>query len=153
MNAYEDRLEFKPKPSRYLIWFLSLIHIGAAFAVIVSVPAKPLVLCLLVLLLYSFAFAWRRHVSHIGRYGIHRVVCEADGVWLLDNGRDEIHQARLLPSSYLHPKLVILNFVHVDDGRKRNLLLCPDSLDNDCLRRLRARLRFSFEAKIQSQQA
>ena len=73
------------------------------------------------------------HYARVGR--------GPDGRWLLQDQRGEMCQARLLPSSYLHPKLVILNFSLERFPRRRSLVLCPDSLDAQTLRQLRVRLR------------
>jgi hypothetical protein len=96
---------------------------------------------LLALVALSFYRNYRRHVLHRGRRAPRRVVCHGDGRWLLQDHRGEMQEARLLPSSYLHPRLVILNFTLRQRPRRRNLVLCPDSLDAQTLRQLRVRLR------------
>jgi hypothetical protein len=76
-----------------------------------------------------------------------RVVCRADGAWFLQDNEGALREARLLPSSYLHPKLVILNFALGSRAGKRNLVLCPDSLDAQTLRRLRQHLRVTAQGQ------
>ena len=66
---------------------------------------------------------------------------QVDGQWLLEDAAHQSHIALLMPSSYLHARLLILNFKLVESGRRRTVILLPDSLDVQTLRRLRSRLR------------
>jgi hypothetical protein len=134
-------LDFKPRPSVLLARFLFAVHALAVITVLVWVPGRGMVAALLVLIALSLFRNYRRHVLHRGQRAPRRVVCGGDGHWLLQDQQGEMRPARLLPSSYLHPRLVILNFALDESPRRRNLVLCPDSLDAQTLRQLRARLR------------
>jgi toxin CptA len=134
-------LEFRPRPSRLLARFLLVAHALAAVVVLVSVPGRLAMAVLLGLVLVSFYRAYRRHVLQVGRRAARRVVCQEDGAWFLQDTQGVVREARLLPSTFLHPRLVILNFELCRCAGRRNLVLCPDSLDPQTLRRLRARLR------------
>lgn len=134
-------LDFKPRRSVLLARFLFAVHALAAVTVLVWVPGRGAVAALLALIAVSFFRNYRRHVLHRGQRAPRRVVCGDDGHWLLQDQQGEMRPARLLPSSYLHPRLVILNFALDQYPRRRNLVLCPDSLDAQTLRQLRARLR------------
>jgi hypothetical protein len=63
-----------------------------------------------------------------------------DGVWILTLVSGEQVEARLQPSSFVSPILILLNF-RCRRWRSCSLVLPPDCLDPDLLRRLRARLR------------
>lgn len=134
-------LDFKPRASRLLSRFLIMVHALAAVVILLWVPGRVAVAALLGLVVISFLSNYRRHVLHRGRHAPRRVVCQGNGQWQLQDRYGEMLPARLHPSSYLHPKLVILNFVLDRAPRRRNLVLCPDSLDTQTLRQLRARLR------------
>jgi toxin CptA len=134
-------LDFKPRASRLLARFLIVVHALAVVTVLLWVPGRITVAALLALVALSFYRNYRRHVLHRGRRAPRRVVCQGDGRWLLQDHRGQMQEARLLPSSYLHPRLVILNFILRQRPRRRNLVLCPDSLDAQTLRQLRVRLR------------
>lgn len=80
-----------------------------------------------------------------------RLIWGSDDDWTLHTARGEAVAARLLPGSYVHPLLVVLNFeIDAADmkGRlpsrahRRSVVLAPDSSDAVTLRRLRARLNF-----------
>lgn len=141
-------LDFKPRASRLLARFLVLVHLSAAAIVLLWVPGRLAVAGLLALVVVSFMTNYRRHVLHRGRHAPRRVVCNGNGQWLLQDLDGEMLPAKLLPSSYLHPKLVILNFALEARPRRRNLVLCPDSLDAQTLRQLRARLRTASQPAV-----
>jgi toxin CptA len=140
-------LDFKPRASRLLARFLVGVHALAVLAVLLWVPGRGLVAALLALVALSFTRNYRRHILHRGRRAPRRVICQGDGRWLLQDHRGEMQPARLLPSSYLHPRLVILNFALEQRPRRRNLVLCPDSLDAQTLRQLRVRLRLAAQGQ------
>lgn len=134
-------LDFKPRQSRLLARFLIGIHVLALITVLAGVPNRLAMVALLMVITLSFFRNYRRHVLHRGARAARRVVCQEDGRWRLQDHLGVMHDARLLPSSYLHPQLVILNFALDARPRRRNLVLCPDSLDMQTLRQLRVRLR------------
>ncbi len=144
-------LDFKPRRSVLLARFLIAVHALAVVTVLVWVPGRATVAVLLALIALSFFRNYRRHVLHRGQRAPRRVVCENEGRWLLQDQRGEMQPARLLPSSYLHPRLVILNFALDHYPRRRNLVLCPDSLDAQTLRQLRAHLRVMNQRESESQ--
>jgi toxin CptA len=115
--------------------------------VLLWVPGRGLVAALLALVALSFVRNYRRHILHRGRRAPRRVICQPDGGWLLQDHHGQMQPARLLPSSYLHPRLVILNFALDQRPRRRNLVLCPDSLDAQTLRQLRVRLRLAAQGR------
>ena len=133
-------IEFRPKASRQLALLLAGFHLLAATALVLSVPYKPALAALLLVTLWSWYRANRLHVQRRGRHAVRRAVWQVDGQWQLDDSKGETHSATLMPTSYLHPRLVILNF-KLGSGGRRNLVLMPDSLDATTLRQLRVRLR------------
>lgn len=142
------RLEFRPRPSKLLARFLVIVHVAAALTVMIFVPGRLAMAVLLLLVAVSFHRAYRRYVLQRGSRAARRVVCQEDGVWLLQDTQGVVREARLLPLTFLHPRLVILNFELCRTSGRRNLVLCPDSLDVQTLRRLRARLRVTAQSKL-----
>jgi len=67
-------------------------------------------------------------------------IWEPDGTWTLTLVSGKQVEARLLPSTFVTPGLSVLNLRR---GRWRScaMVLLPDTLDPDLLRRLRVRLR------------
>lgn len=141
-------LDFKPRRSRLLARFLVGMHALAAAVVLLWVPGRLATVVLLALVALSFFRNYRRHILLRGARVPRRVVCHEDGRWLLQCQQGAMHPARLLPSSYLHPQLVILNFALEERPRRRNLVLCQDSLDAQTLRQLRVHLRIAAQGQL-----
>jgi hypothetical protein len=141
-------LEFRPRRSKVLARFPVLVHAAAALTVLVFAKDHAMVAVLLLLVLASFYRNYRKHVLHLGSRAARRVVCQSDGAWFLQDPHGVIREARLLPSTFLHPRLVILNFKLKRSSGRRNLVLCPDSLDVQTLRHLRVRLRMTSQAGV-----
>jgi len=93
------------------------------------------------LLLILLALVWLLWAQVLGRapWSIREAVWDQQG-WrlLLVDGR--VRDARLAPSSYVGVSLVILN-LRIGRLGRRSLVLTPDRIDADLLRRLRVRLR------------
>lgn len=147
MSIKSAAIEFRPRPSVLLIWVLLGFHILAALVVLLSVAYKLAAAALLLITFWSWYRAHRLHCQHRGPKAIRRLQWQSDGHWLLENRQQQNLPATLLPSSYLHPRLLILNF-KLQDGGRRNVLLLPDSLDAQTLRRLRSRLRIEAASSI-----
>ena len=81
----------------------------------------------------------RRHALGMGPESIDEFTCEEGGAWMLLTRGGTLHKAQLLPSTYIHPALVVLNF---STGKnRRSVVILPDRMDAEALRRLRVRLR------------
>lgn len=138
-------LEFRPRPSKLLARFLVVVHVAAALTALYFVPGRLMLALVLGFITISFLRTYRRHILQLGSRAARRVLCQDDGVWFLQDTLGVTREARLLPSTFLHPRLVILNFELCRSSIRRSLVLCPDSLDVQTLRRLRARLRTSAQ--------
>ncbi len=134
-------LDLRPRPSRRLARILLGFHALAAVAMIGGMPNRWAQGLALLLIAFSAYRSHYVHILHRDRSGIRRALWQADGRWFLEDNAGVMAEARLLPSSYLHPRLVILNFELAHSRARRNLILLPDSLDFQTLRQLRARLR------------
>lgn len=136
-----SRIEFKPRPSVLLSRLLLMAHGGAALIVFLMVHHKLLMPLLLLFITYSYYRAHRQHVLHKGSGAVRRIIWQADGAWFLEDEAGVVREAELRPSSYVHPRLVILSFDLLRIKGHRHVVLCPDSMDADTLRRVRSRLR------------
>lgn len=141
-HAERPPLRIRPGASRWLAAFLLATHAG----VLVLICLLPLGVlprsALLVAVLLGFVHAVGAQVVHRLPWSLREAVWQADGTWLLTlvSGRELTGQ--ILPTTYVSTTLVVLAF---RCGRLRTcaLVLLPDSLDADLLRRLRVRLRLS----------
>jgi toxin CptA len=133
-------LRIRPERSLFLAVFL-LGAYGAAFAVVFTIPLgwywrAALAAMVLAGLLYAVV----ARVLLLAPWVVREATWRPDGVWSLTLVSGEQVEARLQPSSFVSPILILLNF-RCRRWRSCSLVLPPDCLDPDLLRRLRARLR------------
>jgi toxin CptA len=126
------------------------VHL-AGLAVLPWLPlAWYLQLALALVIVLGFVGAWRTHVLRGSPRAIRAAELDPEGAWTLRLADGRALAARLLPSSFVHPKLVVLNF---RTGRlaRRHLVLAADAADADALRRLRVRLRMGVVTRLETQ--
>jgi toxin CptA len=133
-------IRINPHASRRLAGFLLAAH-GAALAVVLAVPLGShwrAVLAGVVVggLLHSLG----AHIFYLVPWAVREADWASDGIWILTLVSGEQVEGRLSPSTYVTASLLVLNF-RCGRWRNRALVLLPDSLDADLLRRLRVRLR------------
>lgn len=137
----EPPLHLELRPSSRLASAVLLVH-GGALAILIPLALPPATLvALAAALLGSLTWLFPIHVSMRSAHAIRRLVWEPDGVWRLWTTNGNELTGNLLHTSYSHPQWVILNFQIEGQRRSRAVVILPDSLDRDTLRRLRARLR------------
>ena len=144
-KEFAGALELRPRPSRWLERILLGFHGLTAAVLIAGVPNRWLLGGALALLILSAYWNRRVYVLRRGARAVRRALWQPDGRWVLEDNSGVTSEAKLLPSSYLHPRLVILNFALLRDRTRRDLVLLPDSLDFHTLRQLRARLRVTAQ--------
>lgn len=140
-SAYATPLVLEPRPSRWLLSLTLFAH-GGAIAVLLALDAwswwlrlLPVLPVLVALWLSLGRLGWRD-----GDLRIRRLVWQTGNEWRLETGAGEARTASLLPSSVVHPWLVVLH-LRVEGYRlPRAVVLAPDSLDDMVFRRLRVRL-------------
>jgi hypothetical protein len=133
------RFEFAPKPSKWLFFILFVLH-GLAFAALICANIVLILQILLgaVLLLSGYRCCWLWALQR-GSKAILRCVATLDRWWLIDRLGHE-YEVRLAGESLVTTVLIILNFQVVSSGafaKRPRLILAPDSLDANTLRRLR----------------
>jgi len=139
MKTEEERLNIHLKPSRLFAGFLLLSHSLALFFCL-SLPLAPQLLSGSLLLIFcSLSWNWYSHLSNHNLNRLKEVISNSDGSWLLIDYADRVYSAKLLPSTTVFTFLTILNFSYGTFHRK-NIVLFPDSLEADQMRRLRVRL-------------
>lgn len=138
-HAYAAPLSIRPEPSRYLGAALILMHAGAALTSLLTALPLWLRVVLVIAVAVSLFRAWR---THLGTRRIVAAVWRPEGEWHLTTADGKRITATLAPECYVSPYAVVLRFKDVA-GRVRTLVLLPDALDADTLRRLRVRLRIT----------
>ena len=140
MSSKEERLRIEPGFSGRLVIYLVLSH-GTG---IVAVMALPICVWLRLVLglgvVIGLVHGFRSQVLRKGAFALRAV--ELDGVngWSLYTAKGVARDASLLPSSFVRPWLTVLNFSVGRFGR-RSVILLPDAVDGEILRRLRVRVR------------
>ena len=139
-------LTIRPGVSRRLAIYLVLVH-GLALGVVWLLPLAALWRLLIgLMVLLSLALGLGGPVWHRWPWDLAQAIWHADGRWTLTLAAGREVEGRLLGSSYVSPALVVLNF-RSGRWRNRSLVLLPDNLDPDLLRRLRVRLRLEGRPK------
>ena len=144
------RLRFEAGPSRRLGLYLLPGYL-AGLAVLPWLPlAWYLQLALALLILLGLVDAWRVHVVRSAPRAIRAAELDPKGAWTLWLADGRVLAARLLPSSFVHPGLLVLNF---RTGRlaRRHLVLSADAAAADVQRRLRVQLRVGAVARPENQ--
>lgn len=150
-TGFANALDLRPRPSLQLLGLLAGLHLLAMVSVISALPRWEVVSLVLAGGAISGWYAYQHQVLRRGAGMIRRVVWQADGRWILENNRRQVFEARLQPYSFLHARLVILNFIAVRGGASSTLVLLPDSLDFQTFRQLRQRLRIApLQARAKS---
>jgi len=135
-------LRIRPGPSRRLAVFLIVAHCSALAVVFAISLDWYWRLALVLAVLVGFLNSLGVHYLYIVPWAVREATWEADGTWTLTLASGERIEASLLPSTYVTARLLVLNF---RSGRwqYRSLVLPPDVLDANLLRRLRVRLRLT----------
>ena len=155
-QKYASPLRIELLPSRILLGIVLFAHLGAVGLLIpLAMPMLPKVL-LMVLIIMSLAFSayglgWEPAGNAlsgvIGRKWprFNRALWDHDDFWQLTDEHEKIHQACLMPTTLVHPHLVVLNLRLSGQPwycRYRSIILLRDNIDSETFRRLRIRLRW-----------
>jgi hypothetical protein len=149
---YASPLRFNIVPSRIMLFAVSALHLGAAALLVplaLPVAAKlfSAVTVLLSLAMSLFQLGWLAGRLLFGKAGpgLVEAVWDEHDQWLLIDSEQQTHYAELLPATYVHPQLSVINLRlqdHAWYNRHRAIVLLRDNIDPDTFRRLRIRLRW-----------
>lgn len=147
-TKYASPLRLEIQRSQKLLSLLLVTHLGAFMLIWTLTIAIQWQLLLALIILGSLFYYTKAYYLLTSPNAVVHAIWDADENWHLSLANGSIISARLLPDTYIHPWLVVLNFICQDPSKKYSLPLLPDSLDANTLRRLRVRLRTSSpEAK------
>ncbi|HHM05185.1 MAG TPA: hypothetical protein ENJ19_05525 [Gammaproteobacteria bacterium] len=135
-------LYLERRASPVLAGLILLSHVSALLALgPLSLPGWGK-LALAGAVLGAMVQGWRRQACPGGAGAVTKLVWRAEGGWVLvfGDGREEAAVLRL--DCFVHPLLTVLRFVTAG-GRRINVVLPRDGLDEDGARRLRVRLRLA----------
>ena len=143
MNEQPTPMTIRPGYSRRLAIALVTVHTGGV-VLLAMLPVPGMVSwSLLALLLGSLVHYWRRDLLRQGRWAITELHWDGADAWILFGADRQPRSAQLCGSSYLQPRVAILNFS--TGGRMvRTVVLLEDNLAPGQLRGLCARLRARY---------
>ena len=139
-------------PSRWLLVAMLVLHVGAmslvaltSLSIAIKVGINLLIITefTLVLLRFGWCTTWFSIAIPMMQYK--SVEWDDNDQWLLRDQDNQEHAALLLPGSYVHPYLVIVNLRLLNKSwfsRNVYLVFLPDNIDRELFRRLRIRLRW-----------
>ncbi|HWU69522.1 MAG TPA: protein YgfX [Stenotrophobium sp.] len=138
-NDFTATLDLAPRASMRAFGYLFGLHVALLVLVPFAMQPGPMMYVVLGLIAVSWLWLRRHPVFGFGDRAIVRLVWHAEGGWTLYDAAGRHSDATLLGSSYVHARLLVLNF-RLKSGRRRTRILLGDELDAELLRKLRARL-------------
>lgn len=139
-KKYATPLRLTPNYSQRFFVLLLTVYLAAAVCLYaLSIPVSLQFVAVLVLL-FSFYYTYRMFIVLKCSNSIVAAVWEEGSEWLLSQKNGRVLSAKLLPTSFFYPGLVVLNFKIAESIWSRSLVIFPDSLDGQSFRRLRVRL-------------
>jgi hypothetical protein len=136
-QKYASPLILKPETSRVFIGLFAIAHLGALAVVLPLNLSWVIKISLLSLVAVSMFVVLRGK----GFSNVNILTWKEGGEWVLELSDGTQYETYLLPSSYVSPWLVVLNFSKAENQRGRSVTLFRDALDEESFRRLRVRLR------------
>ena len=94
---------------------------------------------LMALIAVQWVMVWRHHLALTAPAAVRRLIWSAEDRWGLFCADGTLHEAQLLPATYMHPGLVVMRFA-IGTKRRCSVVLPADGLAEDEHRRLRVRL-------------
>jgi len=139
-HSRHSPIHLRIRPSRFLGLLLLTVH--AAALTVIPALVVPLwgKLLLSLAIAGSLAQNLRRHVFLRSPLSIIQMVWERSGEWSLMQRNGTVYDAQLLPSTFVHHHLMILNFRLDDSWQRPSVVLFDDAAGSDTLRQLRVRL-------------
>jgi len=127
----------KPETSRVFTGLFAVAHLGA-MAIVLPLNFSWLIKITLLTLVAVSMFVVLRGK---GFANVNVLTWKEGSEWVLELSDGIQYETYLLPSSYVSPWLVVLNFSKAENQRGRSVTLFRDALDQETFRRLRVRLR------------
>ncbi|MEK6731413.1 MAG: protein YgfX [Pseudomonadota bacterium] len=135
----QQQLRLTPKPSKILFLFFSLLHILVLIVIGLLTIAWPIKIGLSILCVISaYYLCWR--VTFMRAKNAIIACYLVDESWFVENRAGKSFEADLLGETFASIIVIVLNFKIQKTGKRRSLILMPDSLHKDVFRRLKVYL-------------
>ena len=147
-NPIGGVLVIEPKVSLMLASIVSVAHLTTLLVLVLLPLPWWILLPLAGTVLLSLGHVLQRHVLMKGRKAVKKLIWDAHGTLKLLNGEEKELNAALCCDTFISRLLIVLNLRTSQLGN-HSLVLLPDSLTQDLMRQLRARVRL-FPTQDQS---
>ena len=138
---FDGTIELAPRPSIRALTLLFWLHAAVLGLAALALGASPGLAAIGAIAALSWMLTRRHPAFGFGPNALSRLTWHAEGPWTVHDTRGARWDGVTLHgSSLVHDHLLILVFT-LPDGEKRVRALLGDELDEEPLRRLRARLR------------
>lgn len=131
------QLRIRPRPSLIFISVIIVAHGGAAMLLFTAFPVWAS-LCLSCPIVISFVHVMTHHGLLSNTSSIKELIWNDANQWILITRDNKQYVSTLLPSSYCHAKVAVLNFR--SKNNRSSIVLLADGVDKDIFRRLRVGL-------------
>ena len=139
MKQSHRLMPLRPRISRCLAGFIIASHLLASMAVFLSAMPNLARMALLLIILFSCGYSWRKLIARAGAGAIVQADWLPDDSWRVLDGDGNLQQAASWNLLLNTPPLVILKFKY-SRSDAAPLIICPDSMDREARRQLRVRL-------------
>ena len=138
-NTYAAPLALEISPSVPLALALACAH-GGVLVVSAMLPLPKGIIAILTVLIVAHAvYTIRRHALLSDAKSVVRLLWDVENDWTLTRRNGTAFSAKLLPGSYLHPRLTVLNF-KVSPWHRTSVVILPQRVDAEAFRKLRVRM-------------
>lgn len=138
-NTYAAPLVLEIAPSLPFALVLACAH-GGVLMVLAMLPLPGWMLWVLtILVMVHAAYSIRRHALLQDAKSVVRLLWDAQDQWTLTRRDGIACSAKLLPGSYLHPALTVLNY-KVSNWHRTSVVILPQRVDAEDFRKLRVRM-------------
>ncbi len=135
----EPQLHVNIQRSQTLAYFIIGLHLLSLLACFKISVLWQLQLVLVLVLGLSFSRQFRRYQQGVYQFCLQ---CTPENTWQYAVNQHDFVGIEILPSSVLNTWLIILH-VKTEAGKRENLLICKDTVNEDLYRRLKVRLKIT----------
>ena len=139
---FDATIDLAPRASLRALQLLFWLHAAILVLALVALRPGPPMAALAVGVAASWLWTRRHPAFGYGPRALTRLTWHAEGPWTVYDAAGASYEAELQGSSLVLDWLVVLNFRFKSGGGRTRALL-GDEVDEDLLRRLRARLRMA----------
>ena len=145
-SAFDLPIRIEIKPSKWLAVGLATSHVGAILLLWFVDLAMWIKMLLAIAAMLSLIHSFYFYVWQNSPRSLIELILNDNEEWLLTRNDGRVVEAYLRQGAFVHPMLIVLPFRY--GLHFTAVILTPDQVNADTLRRLRVRLRFKRKATL-----